>query len=92
MVSVLHKHLEWKEKKIKCMKLGGHVAHNKKYISKENLYFQNVNKPCWISPHVVLQLCLSFVNFVVKNNKGGGKGRGLLTFFPRKVDLLVRGD
>ena len=29
MVSVLHKELEWKEKKIKCMKLGGHAAKDK---------------------------------------------------------------
>ena len=27
---------------------------------------------------------LSFLNFVVKNKKGGGEGRGLLTFFPRR--------
>ena len=30
------------------------------------------------------QYSLSFLNFVVKNKKGGGEGRGLLTFFPRR--------
>ena len=65
MVSVLHKDLEWKEKKIKCMKLGGHAGN---------------------------QYSLSFLNFLVKNKKGGDEGRGLLTFFPRKGDLLVTGD
>ena len=34
------------------------------------------------------QYSLSFLNFVVKNKKGGGKGagggRGLLTFFPER--------
>ena len=38
------------------------------------------------------QYSLSFLNFVVKNKKGGDEGRGLLTFFPRKGDLVVRGD
>lgn len=35
------------------------------------------------------QYSLSFLNFVVKNKKGGGERRGLLTFFPRDGDLLV---
>ena len=30
------------------------------------------------------QYSLSFLSFVVKNKKGGGEGRGLLTFFPRR--------
>ena len=34
------------------------------------------------------QYSLSFLNFVVKNKKGGGEGRGLLTFFPRKGGLI----
>ena len=42
--------------------------------------------------HAANQYSLSFLNFLVKNKKGGDEGRGLLTFFPRKGDLLVRGD
>lgn len=34
------------------------------------------------------QYSLSFLNFVVKNKKGGGERRGLLTFFPWEGDLL----
>ena len=30
------------------------------------------------------QYSMSFLNFVVKNKKGGGEGRALLTFFPRR--------
>ena len=41
---------------------------------------------------VLNQYSLSFLNFVVKNKKGGDEGRRLLTFFPRKGDLVVRGD
>lgn len=100
MVSVLHKNLEWKEKKIKCMKLGGHATNDKKIKEHKNKIKsvlpareQAMPDQSTRSITVVLnQYSLSFLNFVVKNKKGGDKGRGLLTFFPRKGDLVVRGD
>ena len=41
MVYVLHKDLEWKEKKIKCMKLGGHAA-NQHSLSFLNFVEKNM--------------------------------------------------
>ena len=52
MVSLLHKGLEYKVKKLKYEKVGGHAARDQ----KSNPKFQLVNKPSRISPHKVLQL------------------------------------
>ena len=51
MVSVVHKELEYKVKKLKCKKL---EVMQPRIKNKSEL--QLVNKPSWISPHEVLQL------------------------------------
>ena len=53
MLSVLHKELESKVEKLKYKKL--EVMQPRK---KTNPNFQLVNKPSWISPHVVLHMGL----------------------------------
>ena len=77
MVSVLNKEPKYKVEKLK-------------YTKMEVVQTRIKNKPSWISPHKVLQsrLINTVYHLLVKNNKGEGsgglRGRGLLTFFPRK--------
>ena len=46
-----------------------------------------MNKPSWISPHEGLQprLINTVYHLLVKNNKGEGRGGGLINFLPMKM-------
>ena len=67
MVSVLHKELEYKVKKLKYKTVGDHAAEDHWESSPT---FQMVNRPSRISPQEVLpsRLINTDSHFLVKNN------------------------